>query len=95
MILLEGRKLYHPPALANLSGGSRLTLGTTSGKSLILPDLDMEYISPSKLQATAGIDDRVHGGVNPAKPSKDSKGNLRVVDTGGTDTSYDIGHKER
>ena len=55
----------------------------------------MKYSLPPKLQATASIDDRVHGGVNPAKPGKDSKGDLRVADTGGTDSSYYVGHKER
>ena len=42
--------------------------------------------SPSEVIAAAGVDHRVHGGVDPAQPGEDGEGQLRVSNAVWTNT---------
>ena len=46
----------------------------------------MVFFSPPKVVAAAGVDDGVHGGVDPAQPGEDGEGELRVGDAVRADT---------
>ena len=49
----------------------------------------IDVILPPEVVAAAGVDDGVHGGVDPAQPGEYGEGKLRVRDTVRADTWAD------
>lgn len=50
---------------------------------------------PSKVPAPAGVDDGVHGGVDPAEPGDDGADEFLVLDAAAAHAAQQVDHKER